>query len=68
MKVSYTIKPGDKVTTNGTYHSISNYFAHGPLEVIRIRPAPDYAGGYAVICDSSGVEVGFYINGVKKVK
>lgn len=62
------VKIGDNIISNGYYCNIDKYFIQGPLKVVDVRPLPDYAGGSAAICMFGGIEVGFYINGVKKVK
>lgn len=66
------IKVGDFVNSNGKYLMIDYWFINGPLKVIGITKGTKKAGGKFVYCetkykDNNFYEVGFYINGLKKV-
>lgn len=62
------IEVGNCVTNRENYPNLNTYFAHGPLEVIRIDDGPEYAGGKFIICKYGNTEKGFYLNAVKKVQ
>lgn len=59
------ISVGDYVTSNERYN-LKEYFNNGPLKVVEIKSAPQYAGGACVMVFFFGKEVGFYLNGIKK--
>jgi hypothetical protein len=63
------IRASNRVTSNGLYPALKDaYFYNGPLNVVDvIDNKPAYAGGKFIICEYNNDEVGFYINGVKKV-
>ena len=62
------LKDGDKITSNGKY-DLDGYFNDGPLDVKRVEEVNLPYAGYAIVfCEYGGREVGFYINGVRKVK
>lgn len=65
--MTHEIKSGDYVVSNGTYPRIEHYFTT-PKEVTDVKPVPlDYAGNAIVFCMIDGNQIGFYINGLKKV-
>jgi hypothetical protein len=57
------IKSGDYVTTNGLYPSIERYF-NLPLRVADVKQIP---GNTYVFCSIGKEQIGFYIDGLKKV-
>jgi len=65
------IAVGDRITSNGYYPSLKDYFRNGPLTVTRIEPLATYdthiGGKFVFAKDENGKEFGFYINGLKKI-
>jgi hypothetical protein len=63
------IEVGDCVTNKESFANLNSYFIYGPLEVIRIEDNTlDYTGGKFIFVKYAGMEHGFYLNAVKKVK